>query len=259
MTEPPVAAAALDRLAAEWERMSEGYLPGRSALIDVAVRAVAETVRGERPLVVDLGSGPGTVLDRVVAALPHARVIGVEPDPVLAAVHRLRSARLGRVPRLLTLDLAVPSWSGAVAARGQVDVVLAVQVLHYFDEDRARELLGEIRGVLAPRGVLVHLDTVPEEAAADRVEAAAGDDAWASWWHRAAADPALADAFARRVHPPSSAEFHPDQVVFDAMLTDADLIRPVMRRRRDRSLLTVVGAGRGPVPSAGPPSPSAPA
>jgi SAM-dependent methyltransferase len=255
----PDAATALDRLAADWERMSERYLPGRSALIGAAVRIVTGSVSGERPLVVDLGSGPGTVLDRVVVALPDARAVAIEPDPVLAAVHRLRSSRSGAPPQPCPVDLAAATWSDAVAALGPVDVVLAVQVLHYLPEARCRELLAEVRALLAPRGVLVHLDTVPvgdrREPGGDRREptgegadddrpAASGDDAWTAWWRRAAVVPALAPAFARRGPvPPPSAEFHPDQARLEALLAGSGLVRTVARHRHGGSLLTVVGAG----------------
>lgn len=236
--------------------MSEHYLEGRTALLDAAVSHLAATRSGRRGLAVELGSGPGTMLARLADALPESELVGIEIDPVLRRLHELGpAAHHGDRISLADVDLGEASWTRAVLRPGEVDVVVAVQVLHYFAPDRLAELLAEIRAVLAPDGVLVHVDHVPPDGRSGPERPSDPsrmgehtDDPWGAWWAEARNVELLAAAMRERdrwlvERPVASAEHHPAQRHLRGLLARSGLTRLEVEERRGDSLLTVIGPG----------------
>lgn len=248
------AASVVDALMTAWEAMSEHYLEGRRELLDAVVEQLSQLGFRDGANVVELGSGPGTLLTRLATALPSVYLVGVEIDPMLKRIHQLGASphEIGRVD-LVGADLAEPQWLDALPmAAGTVDVVIAVQVLHYFPPSRFAALLSEIRALLGDDGVLVHLDRVPrpsgpEPSAEPAPEQSAAADPWTRWWGEVAEVPFLADAARERDHqlrvrPLSSAEYHPDEPSLRALLAQAGLRTLLFERRVGESLLTIVGS-----------------
>jgi tRNA (cmo5U34)-methyltransferase len=68
-------------------------IPNYKELIGAAA-AVVDKVARTRPVVVDLGTGSGTLAQRILEARPKARLIGIDADPVMlaTATQRLRGA-----------------------------------------------------------------------------------------------------------------------------------------------------------------------
>jgi ubiquinone/menaquinone biosynthesis C-methylase UbiE len=92
---------------------------------------------------VDVGCGPGNYLQRLVAAVPDGRVVGMDLSPGMA-----REAAAA-APQAVTL-------AGDVTALplpdGWADVVLAAHMLYHVPD--APAALGEVRRVLRPGGTL---------------------------------------------------------------------------------------------------------
>lgn len=216
-------------------------------LLDSIVGHLAERLAGRGSIVVELGSGTGALLARLAGALPSAQLVGVEIDPVLRRLHQLgpASAHGARV-RVVDADLGGPDWTRSI--QGPVDVVVAVQVLHYFPAGRFAELLAEIRSLIAPGGVFVHLDRVPLWADVADGEAVAADavvDPWAAWWAEAGSYQELTDAMARRQrwirdHGAVSAEYHPDQLSLRVRLAAVGMSSGAFEKRIGSTLLTIV-------------------
>ena len=74
----------------EYDRAIATLIPHYSDLLDAAAAAV-DTIARLTPAVVDLGTGSGTLAQRIVKVRPKARVIGVDADPTMldAAAKRL--------------------------------------------------------------------------------------------------------------------------------------------------------------------------
>lgn len=141
---------------------SEWSEPGRVAEYlsrEIPHRPTAETIllealpsRVERFL--DLGTGDGRMLALVRSRHPEAAAIGLdsskpmldraaqrfEADPLV----ELRAHELGR-------PLAVPA---------PFDVVVSGLAIHHLEDERKRELFGEIHALLVPSGVFANLDLV---------------------------------------------------------------------------------------------------
>lgn len=239
------------QLLAQWEQMSGRYLEGRAELLDSIVDHLTQRLATRSSVVVELGSGTGTLLARLAESLPSARLVGVEIDPVLRRLHQLGPASAhGARARTIDADLGGPDWSRSI--QGSVDVVVAVQVLHYFPPVRFAELLAEICSLIAPGGVFVHLDRVPlraDGADGEAMTAAEVGDPWGAWWADAASCQGLTDAMAQRQrwirdHDAVSAEYHPDDRTLRELLAAAGMASVVVEQRIRSSQLTIVGVER---------------
>lgn len=233
----------VDELLAQWESMSEHYLAGRTELIDAAIEHLGRLATGST--LVELGAGPGTTLRAIERAHPTFDLIGVDVDPVLRRLHDL-ATRPGSPIRYVDADLSTPDWTSTLSS-GTVDVVLTIQVLHYFSPHRLDELLGEIARLLTPGGLLIHIDHVPTtdlptaSAEPDDASRAPGADPWSGWWASLGDHPQLAEAVRRRAATTlESAEYHPADADFGDHLRRAGFSGVRFQRRAASSLLTIV-------------------
>src|SRR5215469_13243556 len=71
-----------------WDAQQELFMPDREERFDVLIDAVeAGAGRGD-PLVLDLGSGPGSLAVRLLDRMPAARIVAIDTDPLLLALGR---------------------------------------------------------------------------------------------------------------------------------------------------------------------------
>jgi SAM-dependent methyltransferase len=198
-------AAALDRAQivrwrASWTQVMSAFVPGLRTLEEALCRA-AEAVHGRPPgRVLDLGGGPGVLAERMARRWPAAAVTLLDIDPVLLTL--ARHALDGEV-RALDGDLSSPDW--VTRAGGQQNLITAVMTLHYLPPDRVRACYAEARRLLAPGGLLVVADVMPDDGVPSVMRAldpapdeAAAELAWAQWWDGLAAARALRPQLAER-------------------------------------------------------------
>jgi len=223
-------------ISADWEAMSQRYLPGRAKLLASMSSTLAEL---QPDVIVDLGCGPATVTSAVADAFPDAVVIGVDHDPALLVLARqLQTAET----RLRIVDARVDGdWRSRVGRRP--DAVVTVLVLHYFAPAEWPAILRRIADGLAPGGVFINIDVFADHfgddveadgglsatGAAPAPESSSGDDVgWDEWWRRlrASTDPDIIVALeARSWMEFVSAEFHPDLAAYRVMLAEAGFAR----------------------------------
>ncbi|MET9378127.1 class I SAM-dependent methyltransferase [Streptomyces sp. NPDC002992] len=191
-----------------WERQQELYATAREERFHVVADVVAHGTRGmRRPLVADLGCGPGSLAARLADRLPHARVLAVDHDPLLLALGR---AVHGDAVGFVDARIGSGPWAAALSAAGPLDAVVSTTALHYLPVDVLASVYEEVHGLLRPGGVLVNADHLFQEDTAIRRLAAAvagGHDArrgprppedWRGWWAGVAADGRFADLLAER-------------------------------------------------------------
>jgi SAM-dependent methyltransferase len=193
-----------------WDRQQEGYIPDREARLGALVDIV-EAVAGPSPAVLDLACGTGSISRRVLARLPHARLVAVDVDPALLTIAAASVGEDARV-RVVRADLTDPGWAGAVPVpEGGFDAVVTATALHWLTEPDLRRLYADLRLLVRPGGVVANADEMPPaelprlgsalDGLAEHRRAqltADGRPDWAAWWDEATADPALADAVADR-------------------------------------------------------------
>ncbi|MFI6511915.1 methyltransferase domain-containing protein [Streptosporangium sp. NPDC050855] len=190
-----------------WDAQQERYVADREERFAVIGDVLAHALTGcARPLVLDLGCGPGSLSVRMAARLPSAQIIGVDNDPLLLAL--ARAAHPGAA-RFVEADLRLPGWSAlpglARELDRELDAVVSSTALHYLPVETLAQVYRELAGRMRPGGILVNADNLYDEqpaiagiAAALRHGRAGDGEEWASWWQAAARDPALARLMAER-------------------------------------------------------------
>ncbi|GAA4912805.1 class I SAM-dependent methyltransferase [Streptomonospora salina] len=205
-----------ERLAAEWLRrwdvQQERYLADReerfTVIGDVVEHAVEHTAAGrDRPCVVDLGCGPGSLAVRLAERLPEARVVGVDSDPLLLA---LGAATAPERVRLVDAWVGRDGWLDALGLGGGVDAAVSTTALHWLPEEQLARTYRDMAAVMRSGAVLVDGDHLEQErprlaATAQAVRdrrlersGVLGNEDWRSWWDAAAGVPEFADLLAER-------------------------------------------------------------
>lgn len=182
-----------------WEAQQARYVPGREDRFAVMLAAV-EAVTGAAPLVLDLGCGPGSLGIRLSTALPGARVVGVDADPVLLAIGRAAHPELPFVDA----DLSDPAWvTDTGLAPGVVDAVVSTTALHWLDPTTLTEVVAACAALLRTGGLWLDGDHPRLAAVATRLRetdptATTSGELWEDWWEAVLSDPTLADAARER-------------------------------------------------------------
>lgn len=118
-------------------------------------QALLEWVPADARRVLDIGSGDGRLLARVLDLLPQAS--GVALDFSAEMLDRL-GARFADVPTRVSilehnLDQPLPDL-------GTFDAIVSSFAIHHVVDDRKRALYGEVFAALAPGGVFCNLEHV---------------------------------------------------------------------------------------------------
>lgn len=121
------------------ERFGEPFWRFFSAEVAAALPA--------RPLVVDLGCGPGLFLHDLAGRYPQVALYGYDVTPAMLAY----AEALDWPTAALTLALHDVATQALPLAAGSVHLLSIMSVLHLFDDPLA--VLAEIRRVLAPDGL----------------------------------------------------------------------------------------------------------
>jgi SAM-dependent methyltransferase len=202
-----------------WDAQQERFMPDREERFTVLIDAV-EAGRPD-PLVLDLGCGPGSLAVRLLDRIPAATVVGVDADPVLLEL--ARAAWAGRPGlRFAELDLRVAGWAGALGLDRAADAAVSTTALHWLTPEALAAVYAEAATVLRPGGLMLDGDHLAEDEATAPTLARLGRaltereerrhpstaESWTGWWEAVTADPALAEATARRERLGLDSEHH---------------------------------------------------
>ncbi|RKN06496.1 class I SAM-dependent methyltransferase [Streptomyces radicis] len=186
-----------------WDRQQEWYMPDREDRFRVMLDAV-EAFVGDKPRVLDLACGTGSITRRLLRRFPEARSTGVDLDPALLAIARGTFDGDERVS-FVSADLTEPDWADALP-HVPYDAVLTSTALHWLDGRALVTLYGQLAGLVRPGGILLNADHMPDDStplitAAERAftkarqerERAGGVADWAEWWRSVADSPELGE------------------------------------------------------------------
>ncbi len=201
--------ATAERWVERWELQQQRYAVDREERFTVIADVVEHVTagRGARPLVVDLGCGPGSLAARLIRRLPDAEIVAVDRDPVLLELGRTHHPDAARY---VDTEIGAPGWTWALGLDRPLDAAVSTTALHYLDRDTLLRIYRQLATLLRPGGVLVNGDHLPQDGVgpagitahvgqrrADRQRAFAHED-WGSWWAAVADDPELTDLLAER-------------------------------------------------------------
>ncbi len=193
---------------ARWERQQQRYAVDREERFTVITDVVEHATAGRsRPLLLDLGCGPGSLSARLAARLPDAEIVAVDMDPLLLELGRTHHADTARY---VDAVIGADGWTDTLGLDRPLDAAVSTTALHYLPEPVLLDTYRRLAALLRPGGVLVNGDHFPPREApcarltayvgrrrAERTGGHAHED-WGSWWAAAARDPELADLFAER-------------------------------------------------------------
>lgn len=191
-----------------WEHQQQHYAVAREERFTVIADVVEHVAAHQpRPLLLDLGCGPGSLAARLAARLPDAEIVAVDMDPVLLELARTHHADAARY---VDTVIGPDGWTDALGLDRPVDAVVSTTALHYLSEQTLLRTYRRLEGLLRRGGVLVNGDHFPLDdrrcseltahvgrRRAERSRTRAHED-WESWWNEAAQDPELTDLFSRR-------------------------------------------------------------
>lgn len=201
-----------------WDRQQTRYLPLREERFAAMFDAV-EALLPPDFVALDLGSGPGSLSQRLLERFPQARAIAVDQDPVLLAMGQGALGDLGGRLRWVDANLGDSSWREHIGVES-VDVALSTTALHWLSPAQLVRLYAELGALIRADGLFLngdHMAYAPgmepftriREAVDQREERVAeqsGADTWRGWWGALKAEPELAGLFAERErrHPEST-------------------------------------------------------
>ncbi|WP_030411374.1 class I SAM-dependent methyltransferase [Streptomyces sp. NRRL S-1448] len=191
-----------------WERQQRRYAIDREERFTVIADVVEHVTEGQdRPLIVDLGCGPGSLAACLADRLPHAEVVAVDMDPVLLELARTHHASAARY---VDTVIGEDGWTEALALDRPLDAAVSTTALHYFPQDTLRQTYTQLAALLRPGGALINGDHLPPDCTApaalaahvgnrraERQQACSGED-WESWWTAVADESELAASLAER-------------------------------------------------------------
>lgn len=140
---------------AEYDQLIRRFIPDYDEMLGELANYLAfYLVDRERPQVLDLGTGTGSLAALVLKRIPNSTVIGIDTDPAMIVEARERLADfLPRVTHLLR-DFSGPLPHGS-------DACMASLALHHVREQaEKRRLYRKIHGALTPHGIFINADAM---------------------------------------------------------------------------------------------------
>jgi SAM-dependent methyltransferase len=196
-----------------WDVQQTGYLPHREDRFDMIAAVIGDLVGPEFTLL-DLGCGPGSLTERILAACPAAHAVAVDNDPVLLRIGQECLGDLDGRLRWVDTDLREERWAQAAGlAPGSLDAIASTTALHWLDPGSLYRVYAAAASLLRPAGVLVNGDNMAydhrqakfrelvrlaDTRASHEAFAERGVPDWSRWWQATLAVPELAGAFAER-------------------------------------------------------------
>jgi tRNA (cmo5U34)-methyltransferase len=134
----------------EYDARIRTFVPFYEEMLDVLELLVA-SVADQHPMILDLGIGTGALAERCLNQRPQAELIGIDADPEMLRMARLRLQGWGGIDLLCGsyLDIAFP----------RSDLIVASISLHHVpDPDSKKQLYGRCRQALENSGIMLLAD-----------------------------------------------------------------------------------------------------
>lgn len=141
-----------------WVEFARSMAP----MMQMPAQLIASTFAGSNPIkVLDISAGHGAYGIAFVKHNPNARVVGLDWGNVLE-VAKENATKAGVADRYST----IAGSAFEVDLGAGYDIVLIPNFLHHFDPPTNQELLHKVHAALAPGGIVIAPDFIPNE---DRV------------------------------------------------------------------------------------------
>lgn len=144
--------------AQEWAAKDKARAAEREAQLQAAVKWLSVSVEG-RARVMDLGSGSGTVAQRLLASFPEMEVICVDASEPMLAMARERLAMFAQRVSFFQSDLSQQGWTAALPK--ELDAVVSARAIHNLRKLKPIEkVYCGVCDLLRPGGVFFNIERV---------------------------------------------------------------------------------------------------
>ncbi|OGO41139.1 MAG: hypothetical protein A2Z04_08925 [Chloroflexi bacterium RBG_16_57_9] len=141
--------------AEHWERRADLVIPRRQEVFEV-ILAVLPFPREAAIRVIDLGSGTGSLAEKILQGWPRAAVMCVDSSPEMVEIGQARLTDFGERATWLLADLEDPGWLANVPT--PLEAVVSTYAIHLTTDETKRRLYRWGYEVLAPGGCLINAD-----------------------------------------------------------------------------------------------------
>lgn len=148
-----LSAAAAKGWAVRWELQREQREAGREERFTVVGDLVELITAGrDRPAVLDLGCGTGSLAARLKRRMPSLDVVAADADPVLLGLgRRMHGTRV----RFVDTVIGGIGWQDELELDRPLDAAVSATMLHRLPERVLLEVYGRLHTLLRPGGLLV--------------------------------------------------------------------------------------------------------
>lgn len=193
-----------------WDAQQTGFIRYRDMRFEAMCSIIERTCPDQKPRILDLACGPGSLIKRLISNFPEIEVVGTDKDPLLLEIASDVFRSDDRVT-LLERDLDTPQWQEGID--GPFDAVVSTTALHWLEPEFLTRLYFDLAKLVRPGGVFMNGDHLKYDEVSQSIfrEIAEKDDEdaqsatfghgvenWEQWWEAAEAVPAYSDAASRR-------------------------------------------------------------
>lgn len=143
---------------ADMDLMHPNRHPMAAVILDVLAASATPP-----SLIVDLGTGTGFLLQRLLTRFPHCRAVAVDGSAEMAAMAQSRLGELADRVRFVVADFRAPA--AFAVEPGTADAVVSAYALHHLNLPEKREALARCRELLRPGGWFLNADLIVAESA----------------------------------------------------------------------------------------------
>jgi len=134
--------------------------PNRQKMVEVMTAVLAAPMAAPR-LVIDLGTGAGFLLDRLLRRFPDCRAVAIDGSQQMVAAAKSRLGTLAERVEFVVGDFRQPEALGRGIA--SADAVVSAFALHHLNLQEKARLIGHCRTLLKEDGWFLNADLVVAE------------------------------------------------------------------------------------------------
>ncbi len=160
MVSPSVRAYEISARVAAYDADMDLMHPNRHKMVEATMAVLAESAPDPR-LVVDLGTGTGFLLDRLLRRFPNCRAVAIDGSQKMVAEAESRLGILAQRVEFVIGDFRQPQAFGVQV--NSADAVISAYALHHLDLPEKGQLIAHCRGLLKEDGWFLNADLVVAE------------------------------------------------------------------------------------------------
>lgn len=160
MDSPSVQAYETSARVAAYDADMDLMHPNRHKMAEVVMAVLSASPR-EPQLVVDLGTGTGFLLDRLLRRFPNCRAVAIDGSQQMMAAARSRLGKLAERVEFVVGDFRQPEALGVEIH--SADAVVSAYALHHLNLQEKARLIGRCNSWLKEDGWFLNADLAVEE------------------------------------------------------------------------------------------------